>query len=501
MMKNKKHHSKSVISIVLALVLIVSTVVVGIIATNAAYVNGKPKGLTANEAVEAADGGAVGAKPDAASVGAKAPEAVGAKADSVSVGANNAGGTINTHGIYFKSKNSSSYDIEYYNAVDINITVTVADLKLDSNNNLYFQVKRYSDNVYFGNNNYIDAPGKHTTLGSNSQNGGYFKNVSNYTTITFRLKIEDNNVNMYWVSGTSTSYSISYNTPTNGSFTTKPTSANSGSMVTFVAMPNTGYEIDTVTVKNGSTAVSTTKTGNTYKFTMPSANVNVTASFKKAKYDITANATECTVAGFTSQAEYGSTVNFTVTPHANYALKTLTVKQGTTTISVTDNGGSYSFTMPAGAVTITATCATTSGAVDVYFKSATAWVYHPFITVNDGAEKEMTFDSLLQNGPKASFVKPKSDTGSLRYAWYKVSLTGVDTSKPVTIKIRGKDTYMEAEGTFNIGAGSQVYLACDNLMEGSTLVDLSSQTPAVKDFYDTPLHMVATAAEIAKING
>ena len=44
-------------------------------------------------------------------------------------------------------------------------------------------------------------------------------------------------------------------------------------------------------------------------------------------------------------------------------------------------------------------------------------------------------------------------------------------------------------------------LACDNLMEGSTLVDLSSQSVKVKDFYDTPLHMVATAAEIAKING
>lgn len=293
---------------------------------------------------------------------------------------------------------------------------------------------------------------------------------------------------------TNTSYTISYNTPTNGSFTTAPTSANSGSSVSFVATPATGYVVDTVSVMNGSTAISTTNSGNTYTFTMPSANVSVTASFKKATYTITANATACSVTGFTSPAEYGSTVSFTVTPNTDYALKTLTVKQGSTSVSVTDNGSnSYSFTMPAGDVTITAECATTTGTAEIYFKSATAWVYHPFITVNDGAEQEMTLGNdpqYLDNGSKSSAVKPKSDTGSLRYAWYKITLSGVDTSKPVTIKIRGNDTYMEATGTFTIGTGAQLYLACDNLMEGSTLVDISSLSAEARDFYDTPLNMI-----------
>lgn len=303
-----------------------------------------------------------------------------------------------------------------------------------------------------------------------------------------------------------TSYTISYNTTTNGSFTTKPTSATSGNSVTFVATPATGYTINTVTVTNNSTsvAITTTKSGNTYTFTMPSANVSVSATFKKATYTITASATYCTVSGFTSPAEYGSTVYFTVTPNNDYALKTLTVKQGSTSVSVTDGGSnSYSFTMPAGNVTITAVCATTTGTAEIYFKSATAWVYHPFITVNDGAEQEMTLGSnpqYLDNGPKSSAVKPKSDTGSLRYAWYKITLSGIDTSKPVTIKIRGNDTYMEATGTFTINASDTLYLACDNLMEGSTLVDISSLSAEARDFYDTPLHMVATAAEIAAMS-
>ena len=311
-----------------------------------------------------------------------------------------------------------------------------------------------------------------------------------------------------WITSgtTQNSFSISYNTPTNGSFSTKPTVGDAGSTVTFVAAPSTGYVIDTVTITDSSTGDPITPSlvsGNTYKFTMPSANVSVNATFKKGTYAITANATGCSVTGFTSPAEYDSTVSFTVTPDtADYALKTLTVKQGTTNITVTDSGSnSYSFTMPAGAVTITATCTTTVGSAEIYFKSATAWVYKPFISVNGGAEQEMTVYSYLNNGAKSSAVKPKSDTGSLRYAWYKVSLSNIDTTKPVTIQIRGNDTYMEATGSFTIGAGDSLYLACDNLMEGSTLVDVSSLSPQAKDFYDTPLHMVATAAEIAQIDG
>lgn len=316
-------------------------------------------------------------------------------------------------------------------------------------------------------------------------------NVSNVQSVIVSVAGGDNTT--YSFAATNSSYTISYDTPTNGSFTTKPTSATSGSSVSFVATPATGYTVDTVTITNSSTsaAITPTVSGTTYTFTMPSANVSVSATFKKATYTITASATYCTVSGFTTPAEYGSTVSFTVTPYTDCALKTLTVKQGSTSVSVTDGGSnSYNFTMPAGNVTITAVCATTTGTAEIYFKSATAWVYHPFITVNDGAEQEMTVGTYLTNGAKSSDVKPKSDTGSLRYAWYKITLSGVDTSKPVTIKIRGNDTYMEATGTFTINAGDTLYLACDNLMEGSTLVDISSLSAEARDFYDTPLNMI-----------
>ena len=96
----------------------------------------------------------------------------------------------------------------------------------------------------------------------------------------------------------------------------------------------------------------------------------------------------------------------------------------------------------------------------------------------------------LDQGTTTKKVKPYSQTGSLRYAWFTADLTGIDTSKPVTITVRGQDTYMEATGTFTLEAGSEVWLACDNLMEGSTLVNVTGLTPEQRDFYDTPLNMI-----------
>ena len=479
-MKNKKKHlSKSAMSILLALVLLVSTAAVGIIATSAAYADGI---LPSDNAADVTNKIAAKSKDGS--------EELGAKDDSEELG----------------------WDTE---KCGINLKIGSANtqwLATDSNGLVSFTVSSTSTITYeltaeYGGNQrwYKKAGGTGNPSESASQTDIFYAKWDvrdgtdsfsfNVTAGTYNVKfdtLEQDGVQLkYHFWKTSTSYNITYNNPSNGSFTTAPDSATSGSSVSFTATPSTGYTIDTVTVTSGSSTVSTTNSGNTYTFTMPSAAVSVSASFKKASYAITANATACTVSGYTTPAEYGLPVSFTVTPNTGYALKTLTVKSGNTTVNTTKNDDThYSFTMPAGAVTITATCTTTSGSVDIYFKSATAWVYHPVISVNDGAEQEMTVDSYLDNGPKSSLVKPKSDTGSLRYAWYKVSLTGVDTSKPVSIHIHGKDTYMEAEGTFNISSGSQVYLACDNLMEGKTLVDISTLSTEEKDFYDTPLNMI-----------
>ena len=67
--------------------------------------------------------------------------------------------------------------------------------------------------------------------------------------------------------------------------------------------------------------------------------------------------TNGTVTASKSKAVYGETVTLTAAPDGNYELGTLTVTDGNSdNVTVTDNGdGTYSFTMPATAVTVSAT--------------------------------------------------------------------------------------------------------------------------------------------------
>ena len=88
-MKTKiKRHSRSVVSVVLAVCMLLSCVAVGIIATNAAYIGGNPKtaGNVKADTADVADGTDDAAETENAAVGAKAPDAVGANADSEKVG-------------------------------------------------------------------------------------------------------------------------------------------------------------------------------------------------------------------------------------------------------------------------------------------------------------------------------------------------------------------------------------------------------------------------------
>jgi hypothetical protein len=460
---------------------------VGLIATSAAYTDGKlPSNNTADFAKNKGD----------ASLGAKDSEdtELGAKDDSDALGAT-VTGTVYIRGPFANNWADPGVAMSQKNG---NYFYSVSNLERDA------QFKFKNNDTEYGKNNSDSSGGKRDITGYGTSSSGY--NTVEEGTSTFFWKGSTGAATI-WVSGdltktwvtsgttADTSYAISYNDPSNGSFTTKPTSANSGSTVTVVATPNTGYQLSTFTVTNSSTSatISTSGSGNTKTFTMPSANVSISATFSQVNYTITKSASNCTITA-PATATYGSTVNFTVAPDTNCAIKSVTVKQGTSNVSTTKTGeGAYSFTMPAGNVTITATCTTTVGLVSFKFKSATAWVYHPFISINGGPEVEMTLGAspdYLDQGTTTKKVKPYSQTGSLRYAWFTADLTGIDTSKPVTITVRGQDTYMEATGTFTLEAGSEVWLACDNLMEGSTLVNVTGLTPEQRDFYDTPLNMI-----------
>lgn len=83
-------------------------------------------------------------------------------------------------------------------------------------------------------------------------------------------------------SGSSTTeYTVTKGPETNGTFSVSPTSAAEGATVTVTTSPSSGYEVDTVTyTPEGGSATTVSGSDNTYTFTMPAAKVTVNVSFK-----------------------------------------------------------------------------------------------------------------------------------------------------------------------------------------------------------------------------
>ena len=113
------------------------------------------------------------------------------------------------------------------------------------------------------------------------------------------------------------------------------------------------------------TGVSITVDGETYT----EGEVIITPEIKSIVYTVTAVADPAKGGTVTGAGEYaaGETVTLTVTPNEDYALESLTVKQGETTVEL---GEGNTFTMPAGDVTVTATFVSCAHTNIVYTVSA-----------------------------------------------------------------------------------------------------------------------------------
>lgn len=145
---------------------------------------------------------------------------------------------------------------------------------------------------------------------------------------------------------------------TNGTVTPSATSLAADETFTVTATPNVGYELDTVTVKDASNNEIKPNTNGSY--TMPASNVTVSATFKvktDAKYSVTYTAptgegvvdssidpTETTLAA-------GTSVTVTVTVNDGYTAS-LAVDSATVTTSTSGNTYTFTFSMPAKAITV-----------------------------------------------------------------------------------------------------------------------------------------------------
>ena len=128
------------------------------------------------------------------------------------------------------------------------------------------------------------------------------------------------------------------------------TTAQMGDEVILNNTPAEGYELDAYSVKDAASNAVTVTNG---KFTMPASAVTISATFKKTIYTLTIaeGILNGTVTASAQTATIGDEITLTITPATGYELDALSVKNGETAIEVTDG----KFTMPAGAVTVSAT--------------------------------------------------------------------------------------------------------------------------------------------------
>ena len=141
-------------------------------------------------------------------------------------------------------------------------------------------------------------------------------------------------------------YDVKIATVEGGSVKADSTKFRENDEVTLTITPDAGYDLKTISVKNGETEISVIDN----KFTMPAGDVTVSANFVKHDYSITIDAMENGVVEVAKKAQFGDEVTLAITPAAGYDLAEISVKNGETEISVTDN----KFTMPAGDVTVSA---------------------------------------------------------------------------------------------------------------------------------------------------
>lgn len=202
----------------------------------------------------------------------------------------------------------------------------------------------------------------------------------------------DRQSNLY--GGSWSSYSegnnVTFSQPSNGTIkvnntTTSPVTVAENANYTVTLTPNTGYEVDTFTV--GGTDHKSDLSSNTYTGTMGTSDVAVVATFKKSDYTVTCStATNGSVTSDKATANYGDTVTLTPTPASGYQLKSVTVKDASdAAVTVTNN----TFTMPASNVTVTATFEAKDPAVTLSAAASSLGVNQsttltPGVTVDSG---------------------------------------------------------------------------------------------------------------------
>ena len=271
-------------------------------------------------------------------------------------------------------------EMGYENQTNLNeVPITIAPITFEankgtnSNNPQYFTsgtaVRIYGGSYFtISSDKYITSVS--LTFGSSDGSNEISTNVGSYNngswtgaaqSVTFTIGGTTGNrrlssISVSWTAEAPQSYSITCADNLNGgTIAADKATAMAGEVVTLTATPAEHYLFGNWSVNNGDVTVTNNK------FTMPAANVTVSATFTAAQqYGISIASGiqngSIAVYGGANQAYEGDEVEITVTPATGYVLSSLTYQQGSNAaVAITkDANDKYKFTMPGGDVTVNA---------------------------------------------------------------------------------------------------------------------------------------------------
>ncbi|MCD8346529.1 MAG: InlB B-repeat-containing protein [Lachnospiraceae bacterium] len=280
---------------------------------------------------------------------------------------------------------------------------------------------------------------------------------------------------------TGVTYSV---TLTNG--TADYTESVAGTVITITAAePAAGYAFDYWTVDTQNVTL-TDASASATTFTMPSANVTLTAVYKQVQYKVTVEN------GSTSQTYYyyGDTVTISSNyPASGKEFSTWTATSGNVTFADASRA-TTSFTMPASDVTVSATYEDGPTASDNYISGITSGGSYV-------ANEKLTFTPV---GAGMSNTNP--NPGDIRYVPTGYSIGNVSntwSSSPYETSMSIKST---GEYTLNVTFARQVYDGSSWVADGTTSTtsvtfNIVTSLESVETGDSTPLLAVAAVAVVA----
>lgn len=319
-----------------------------------------------------------------------------------------------------------------------------------------------------------------------------------------------------------TNHTVSTGAETHGKFTVSPTSAAQGDTVTVTTTPDSGYEVDTVTYTPKDGSVTTISgSNNIYTFTMPASDVTVNVTFKESvppaeleSVTLTANPAEVTVGdSITLTATvapsdlsgvtytfYRSTDNSETTKDDDVEIDTGT--NNVATITASETTGTYYYYVVATHTTGQKTSTpvpvkvTNEGEViknvTIRFKGTTLSSLIPYMSVDGETATEMTRSTANPIGTHLS--------GAYRFVWFEATIPTVTVGQSKTLTFttkQSKESTMNASITldFNTLDENVIYIAVDNLMSGTTAVDITDNDTA-KTSFGSAMNMIKQSSAV-----